>query len=1048
MENNNAKQAQLDRAFKKEKKSIFGFFIQNYRVTYLLIIAILFLGIFSLVSLPRESEPEVNIPYAVVTTVYPGASPADIEELVTNKVEEKVKNVENLKEYSSGSKQGISSVFVEFEAEADLQTSFQKLRDTVDEARTNLPDDCEDPMVTEIRVDDFAIVAYSLVSQSLDKVELKKYADLIKDKLEGISGVSKVEEIGGVEREFQIIVDQAKLSNYNISLAQIGNAVSRANFNLPAGDIEIDGFKYNVTVKGRFEKFENLEEVVITTYENSPVYLGDVAQVSDGFKEQKTESSIGFSEQDASTTISLAVYKKTGGNIIDIVDSANSEIEKMETSGELPGDLRIEKTSDNAWYIRDSLSTLGTSGLQTMILIVLLLFLVLGIRGSIITGLSVPIAFLTSFIYLKASGQTLNSIVLFSLVISLGLMVDNSIIIMEGIVEYMTTYKKTALEAAILAVWNYKWAIISGTMTTVAAFFPMLLVSGIMGEYFSYIPKTITATLLSSLFVALIIIPTLAARFVKIKPEGSNEKKSAKRYFVIHHKIEKLKIKYEKLMRRILKSKKIRRCVLGVSWSLFIIAVIVPVSGLMKVEMFPTVDANEFLVTVELPVGSNLENTGEVVSEVEKVIQQISEMKSYVTNVGVLNSWHGTGSSAAHFATISVNLVDSKERKIKSFGIVEKYRDELESISGAEIQVEHMASGPPSGSPIEVRIYGKDLIVLSGIASECEEILKSIDGTTNVSNSLQESTGEFTFTIDKQKANYYGVDSATIAMTLRNAIYGSTVSAVTIDGDDIDINMKYHEGKLDDASDLGNVLISTPSGQTVYLDQLADLTLEPSLVSIGHLDGDRLVTVNSLLNADANLQKIIAEFETRKESVDLPQGYTIKIGGENEDIDKSFQEVFLSMIIAIILIAFILILQFNSFRQPFIILTALPLAIIGVVLGLNITGQAFSFPAFLGIVSLAGIAVNDAIVLIDRINKNMEVGMDKIDGIIEGGTARMQPIFLTSLTTIAGIVPLLFSDEMWIGFSVTLIFGLIFSTCLTLIIVPILYYNITKKDRF
>jgi len=1039
----------LDKAYEKESKSIAGFFIKNFRFTYLIIITIVLLGVYAIAIMPRESDPEIKIPFAVVTTVYPGATPTDIEELVTDKIEEKIKNLDNLRVYTSNSKQGFSSIFIEFSAEADLQQSYQKLRTVVSEAAPTLPEEAMDPIVTEIRSSDMPIITYSLVSD-LGLMELKEYAEIIQTKLESIKGVSKAQITGGIEREFQVIVDQKKLVNFNVSLGQIIGAIARTNFNFPLGNIEVDGFKYYVRVQGKLKDQLGLDDIVVTTRNNTPIYLRDVADVRDSYKEKQTESRIGSKNRTSLNTISLSVYKKTGGNILEIVDTSKEEIKKLEESGRFPDSLTIEETNDNSWFIRDTLNRLGTSGIQTMVLIVLLLFAVLGLRGALITGLSVPLAFLLAFLFLLMQGNTLNSIVLFSLIISLGLMVDNSIIIMEGINEYRKKYNKTPFEASILSVWNFKWPIISGTMTTVAAFLPMLLVTGIMGEFFSYIPKTISATLISSLFVALVIIPTLAARFAK-KPNGEPAKTKVKkaRKFIFKDCIEKLKEKYVIFMRGLLLSKLKRRLLIGIAWLCFIIAVAVPASGLMKIEMFSSMDTNSLLINIELPAGSALESTEEVTERAELVVSEMPELKNFVTTLGASISWTSFegGKSGLHLAHILINLVPKKERDNDSMEIADELRPKLQTIQGGKVTLEEMGAGPPSGAPIDIRISGNTMDEISSSADKIVKLLESIDGVINISTNVEDSSGEFVFTVNQERASYFGLDTASISSAIRTAIYGTKASAVTVDGEDIDITVKYDDDKFNDISDIKDILMVTPSGQTVPLKEVTDVELGNAVLSIRHRNGDKVIGVTAGIGEKVKLQKVLSQFNKQRENIGLPETVTIEIGGEVEDIEKSFRELFLSMIVGIMLIIIILVLQFNSFRQPLIIIFTLPLAIIGVVLGLNILRMPFGFTAFLGIVSLGGIAVNDAIVLIDRINKNLAVGMERVEAISEAGSARMQPIFLTSLTTIAGVFPLLFADALWRGFSVALISGLIFSTTLTLIIIPILFNALTPKNN-
>ncbi len=1045
----NNKERKLDQALKKEKKSWLGFFITNYRFTYLIMLLIIVFGFFAIFTLPKEAQPEVKVPYAVVTTTYPGASPADTENLITNKIESEIKNLENLNNYNSTSGLGFSSVFVEYDAEADLQNSFQKLREAVDKAKTKLPSDASSPKVTEIRLSDMPIVTYSLVGDYSDS-ELKKYADTLQEELESVADVSKVEIVGGLEREFQVIINQTKLSTYNLSLNQVVNSIGNTNFNLPAGVIEIDEYRYRVRIKGKITQASDLNTLVIATYNNSPVFLEDIATIKDTYKEKSTESKIAYPQEKPQNTISLQVYKNVGGNILNIVDNSEKVISKLQENNTLPGTIKIEKTNDNSKYIKEDLNILGSSAIQTFILIALILLAILSLRGAVITALAVPIAFLMSFIFLMLQDMTINSMVLFSLVLSLGLMVDNAIIVIEGINEYTTKHKRSVYEAAILSVWNFKKAITSGTLTTVSAFFPMLLVSGIMGEYISIIPKTLIVTLLSSLFVALIIIPTLVTRFLKTKTNNKGEERGGrnkKRHQYINKQMSKLAKKYRKQLENILPSKKKRVTIIISAWILFIITIAIPISGLMRIQMFPKIDFDYFYVNIELPVGSSLEKTKEMAIKVEEEVINIPELKNYVSTIGTETSSNMTSSSdSRNKATITANLIEKNNRDKASFTIAEELRKKLENIQGAEIKVNEMSAGPPSGAPIEVRIISNNSKTLSKYSEKVMKYFENINDTINIDTSLSNATGEFVFSVDRQKANYYSLNTSTIAGTVRNALSGTTASTVNLNDEDIDIVVKYAQESFTNINDIKDLLIINQKGEEIPLKQVANLNLEPSLLAIEHKNGEQIATVTAELKKGANLQEITQNFKQEIKSYNLPNNSYIEIGGETEDIEKSYMEMFYSMILAIFLIGAILILQFNSFKQPLIILFALPLAIIGVILGLFVIGQAFSIAVFIGIVSLAGIVVNDAIVLIDRINKNIKDGLEFTEAVIEGGIARMQPILITSITTIAGIAPLIYANEMWRGLSLAVIFGLIFSTVLNLIIVPILYTSMCKKD--
>jgi hydrophobic/amphiphilic exporter-1 (mainly G- bacteria), HAE1 family len=1036
--NNDIKNRQtekLSEAFKKEEKSLIGFFIKRFRFTYLILIVIVLSGLISLFTIPKESEPEIEVPYAQVTTVYLGATPSDMEELVTDKLEDKIANLDDIKKTESSSGQGYSFIFVEFEAEADLEDSFSKLKDAVDEGIPNLPDEAETPTVAEVNINDFPIITYSLVG-NYEYRDLKKYADRLKEKIEKVKGVSEAEIVGGLEREFQVIIDQTRLTQYNLSLSQVVGAISSSNFNLPAGKIEIDNYEYNITLKGKFSGVDDLDKVIITTYDNSPVFLRDIARVVDDFKEKESESKIAVKGTEATNTISLQVRKKTGGNILNIIDEVNLIIKDSNEDGTLPRDLQAIVTNDNSKFIKDDIMTLGKSGIQTIILITLILLMILSFRGAIITALTVPFAFFMTFILLKMMGMTINGVVLFSLVLSLGLMVDNAIVIIEGINEYVSIHKKNIYEAAILSVWNFKWAIISGTMTTIAAFFGMLFISGIMGQYMSIIPKTLIVTLLSSLFVALVIIPTLSARFIKIKKANGSTHRCAKRHQFIDKHMSNLQQKYKKFLNSVLPSKKKRRLLIASAWIAFVIALSVPAIGIMRLEMFPVIDFDYFLVNTELPTGSTLDATKKTSLEVEKIVSEIPELKNYVVNIG---------NSGSNSSSITVNLIDIKDRERASYEIAKSIRNDLDRIQGAIITTEELTGGPPSGAPVEVRVYGTETSGIIDIAESITKYFKGVDGLINVNSSIENAAGEFTFTVNKQKASYHGLSIMSIAGTIRNAIYGTKASTVNINDEDVDITVRYAKENFEGTNDLENILLQTPSGNNIPLKQIADLSLEPSLLQIKHRDGKELVTITADTEAGVDLRKVMSDFNEHKKTISIPDGFSVDIGGETEDIEQSYTDMFSSLIIAAILIYTILVLMFNSFKQPFIILFSLPLAVPGVILGLTLLGQPFSITAFVGIIALAGIVVNDSIILIDRINKNQKDGLAIKEAIIEGGISRMQPILVTSITTIAGIFPLYFANEMWRGLSLTVISGLTFSTVLILVIIPTMYYGMVPQ---
>jgi len=1027
----------------KQEKSFIGYFVNRYRITYLIIGLILAVGTFALMSLPREAEPEIDVPYVAVSVLYPGASPSDVEDLIIEKLEDKMSSVEDIKKYTASAGNSYGSLFVEFEAEVDKDEGLQDVKDAVDEAKVEFPEEAEEPVVQAINFNDTPIVTYSLSGDYSDR-ELKKYAEYLQDEFEGITDVSEAKILGAQVEEYQIHVDQDKLLAAGVSFNQVTGAISNAHKNIPSGDIEINKKNYNIRTEGKFEELDDIKNVIVAYKDGAPIYLTDLATVDYGVEDRDTISRLGQGGEASKNTISLQIYKKGGGNTLKIVENAEKALEGLEGDSSFPSDIVVSKTNDNAKYIEEDIKRLGTSGMQTIILIVIFLFAVLGLRGSLIAGVSVPLAFLLAFIIIMMQGMTLNSMVLFSLVLSLGLMVDTAIIVMEGIDEFMSEHGKSAKEAALLSIATYKYPIISGTMTSVSAFLPMLLVSGIMGEYIGILPKTLAATLLSSLFIALIVIPALSSRFYKYQ---KRENKYSKK---IGEKIKKWKLSYADFLHNVLLSKAKRRLSIFFAVIASFLVILLPVSGIMKVEMFPSVDFDFFIVNVEKPVGTNLEETEKALRIAEREVMKVAEVENYVSTIGQSYSvYAGEGTkSGEHFANIIVNLKEVEDRDKKSYEIAEELRAKIEALPGAKYSLEEISGGPPTGAPFEVRIFGDEFTDIYKASEEVKRVVSGVDGLINVKDSLDESTGDLVFSINKEKAKYYGVDTASVAMSLRQAISGANVGSIYMNGEDKDIVVKYKDDFIYGVEDLKNIVLFNNQGQAVRVKDVANLSIEPSVFELGHQDGEKIIKISANLEKDADLRKATEEFNNAWAPKQAKySNLRFEVGGETEDITKSFTEIFMSLILGIFLIFFILVMQFNSFSQPFIILFSLPLAVVGAFFGLTVMNLAFSMPAFIGLVSLTGIVVNDSIVLIDRINKNRERSMSVVESATEAAIARMQPIFLTSTTTIAGIFPLALSEEMWAGLGFTIIFGLAFATLLILLFIPILYVSMTKEKK-
>ncbi|MBD3331046.1 MMPL family transporter, partial [Candidatus Peregrinibacteria bacterium] len=710
--------------------------------------------------------------------------------------------------------------------------------------------------------------------------------------------------------------------------------------------------------------------------------------------------------------------------------------------GIIPSDITVEVSNDNSVFIRKDLGVLTTNGIQTTIIITIVLFLALGLKEGLLAGLAIPLSFLIAFSVMNFLGLTINSLSLFSLVIALGLMVDTAIIVMEGIFENMNDGFKPK-EAALLSLQTYKWPLIAGTMTTVFAFFPMLLVSGIIGEFLKTLPITISATLLGSLIVSLTIIPAVSSKLLKPKTHKKHQS-------ILAPIFKKLGNFFYHFIRGLINRRLFRVLTLLIVIILLGLSMALPATGTLKAELFPKTDAQYFFINIETPKGTILEETEKVAKEVEKLIFDIPEIESFLTVIGQSSmslDLVSTGPSVdSNVASITVNLFTEKERERRSYEIADELREELKDFRLAEVTLTEISEGPPTDAAITVRITGENYDTLNEISTHIQKELNSVEHTENVRDTITPGLNEFVYKLDQNKLSIHGLSNGQVAASIRTIVQGTKAAEISLNNEDVDIYVEYDK-KLS-ISEIENFEITTPKGYTVDLSELGEYEMSQSISSIAREDQTRIVKVLSDLSKEGNPVLATEKLQDRLADYQVPAGYEISYGGDLEEINESFMELYQSMSVGIILIAFCLVLMFNSFKQPFIIILSLPLALIGVFPGLTLIGQNLSFPAFLGVVALTGIVVNDSIVLIDRINKNRQAGIPFKEAIAEASNARLQPIIMTSITTIIGILPLALTNEFWSGLGFSLIFGLMFSTILTLIVIPVIYHVFeARKDR-
>lgn len=1038
------------------------FFVNNVRFTMTVVLALSIAGLVSMLTIPKESNPEVIIPFVVVSTPFPGASALDVEEFVTDEIEDVVLGLEDIVEVTSTSAIGVSSIAIEFEIGSDIDKKISDIKSAVDIAKAELPSDALDPIVQEVSFDDTPIKTYALAGP-YDAAQLRKAAQDVKDELERIPGLTEAEVIGGEERELRAIVREEALRQYGLSLSAVLGALRGADSNIPVGTIVRGSNDISVRFDASISSIDQLSDIVISSRGGANVYFTDVVEIVDGYAERRASSRLTSDSVDSQSAIIIQVYKKSGGNILDIVDAADAEFERA-LSSYLPEGVTVEVVDDTAQFIRDDLRNLSISGLQTTIIVIVFIFFLLGVRESLLAGLAIPLTFLITFIFLNALGFTLNFLSLFSLILSLGILVDAAIVMTEGV--YANIERGLGpREAALATIDEFRIPLLSGTATTIFAFLPMLLTSGIIGQFIKSIPVTVSIVLLSALFVAIAIIPTFAMMMLtRDKKVRSGFIARGIRWVIV--KIH-LPSRYDRFLiwrdaqfakaqewyRGVLTSylentKRAKWFVRGIVFA-FVLALALPVMGLLKVDMFPRTDMDNVYIDISLPEGSVLAETEKVTSQVEAYLKGREEIEYYLVSAGSGSAVNGGRGSNIGSATI--RLIDGKRPDSRI--LTEQYQADLEArIAGADIVVQQLGSGPEQGAPIEVKIVGPELERLETLASEIEALLTTVEGTRNVDTSVDLSAGEYALSVNRSVAASFGIAPSDIATVLRTAVFGADVLTVRDGGEDLDVVLKYDLGQDISADDRAiqlerilGITIATQAGD-MPLSTFVTADLEPSRTAITREAGDRIVRVTSQVRQGFLAADIFTELNRQLPSIAVPDGYIVSAGGQNEETDESFADLGRAMILGIILIAALLILQFNSFRQPLIVISSIPLALIGVLPGLTIINQPLSFPGMIGVVALAGIVVNNGIILLDKMNENRRMGLSKSNAIEQASVARLRPILLTTVTTVVGLLPLVLTQPSWAPLGFAIIFGLLFSTVLTLLVVPILYLRFAENE--
>lgn len=1079
---------------------MWDFFIKNDKFAYLFLVALLAIGTVSLISIPKESSPEVVIPVGVVSVAYPGAPAADVESLITNEIERGLTSLENVKKITSQSREGFASVVVEFEADAELEKSIQDLKDEVDTIKRELPDDAEDVAVSEVDFVDQPVLTVAL-SADLTDFEFTALATQVEKEVETVPGVSRVDIRGVRDREVAVIVDQTALARYDLTLNDVTNALRAANIAFPIGQIKNDGISYNVAFDGDIPDSSYIKDIGITTRGGQPIYVRDVAIVEDGLQPATSLSRLSVAGHPSLNSITLNIFKQSGGDITKITAAVNDKIDSLTVSGELLAGIDAVVVLDAGDQIKTDLVRLSTSGLQTVTLVVLLLILAIGWREGLLAGSAIPLSFLFGFIGLYFSGNTINFLSLFALILGIGILVDSAIVMVEGINRKMkdnpTIDKK---EAAISSIYEFSAPLISGTLTTVSMFVGLFIVTGVIGQFIASIPFTLIFLLFASLFVSLAIIPLLAATFLHRKTTSAFEVKQV----AFAHKLETTYrtwltpyIYNEEKQQQFLAalfaalvvaislainvfaglvagpllyvlSRKVRHVQQTRGWSNFkrallwyptmvatvvlsfvIMGTILPTYNPVKVTFFEQSDVDFIILELENPEGTTKEVTDVAIRRVEELLYDEPEIDSFTVTVGS-GSEFGSGGTGEKFANIFANL--STDRTRSSTEIVEHLRAKLSVLTDLNVTVNQPSDGPPTGAAIIVKFLGDDLNEITKLANESAGIFRSLDGTVNVETSTNNNSTEFVFALDRGKAAALGLDSLEVSQILRTAVYGTKATALTTLDEDIDVVVKLNVNNSDAATSenaavttidtLEQIPIQTDAG-SVPLSEIVTTSLRESSSVIAHEDGKRVVTVTADVTADANARELqTIALEQIETELQVPAGIEISTGGgETDESNKAFGEMFMALVVGVLLMVGVLVLQFNSYLHMRYVLSILPYSLIGILFGLAVTANPLSFPSIMGFIALSGIVVNNSILLIDMMNnlRREDPSADIHQIVIQAAGNRIRPILLTTITTVIGMIPLTYAGDLWAPLAYAVMFGLVFSVVITLLLIPILY---------
>lgn len=998
-----------------------------------LMAAIIIIGLMNLSRLPTDLMPEMDLPYAAVITSYTGAGPEEVEDKVTKPLENVVGTVSDIDTILSTSSANSSMVLIAFNYGTNMDAAMANMRDKISMVEAYLPDDADKPQVLKMDLNSMPVISLSITGKDLSLAQLQTIAeDKIEPRLSRISGVASVSITGGREREVKVAVDPVKAENYGLTLSQVAAVLSAENYNMSTGSITYGERKYFARSLQEFESLDDVGNVALTTATGNKIQLKDIAEISEDYKDAEQ-----ITRTNGLATVGIHCQKETDANTVETCTAIKEEMKKIES--ELGGKVDFQVVMDQSDYINKSIDSTAKTLVEGAILAVLIILLFLrNIRSTLIIATAIPLSIIATFILMYYTGSTLNTITLGGLALGVGRMVDDSIVVFENIYRHRNL-GLSAREAAIKGTGEVGGAVLAGTLTLIAVFLPIGLAEGISGVLFKPLAFTICVAIGCSLLVALTIVPFMSSRMLTDAAmiKKTSEKNALGRLINrMGSWMDNLGEKYKAVLEWALGHR--RKVILGVTGLMVLSLALIPQIG---AEFMPASDSGSISVKLEADRGSVIEDTDKITRTVEKILLKNPAVDVVFTSIGNSGQISMTAEST-NVATISVKLIPKNKRQGVD-QVAEEIRKSLRNVSGCKKTVsvsEDMSMG--SGSAISIAVKGDDLDTLREISKKIETIVKNVPGTREVSSSLGDGNPEVQISVDRERAAEYGLTPMQISNEIKSAINGKVASTYRAGGDDIDIRVTSKNSQAGNMDSLTGLKIITAQGSSVALSDLASFKLATGPVQIDRKDQARQATVScDLLNRD--LKSVTKDIQTQVGKIQLPAGYSIEYGGQNEQMMESFSSLFLALLMAILLVYVVMVIQYESFFDPFIIMFSIPTAIIGIVLGLLVTGRSFSVTAFIGIIMLAGIVVSNAIVYIDYLKKLRASGMERNTAIIEAGRVRLRPILMTALATILAMIPMATGlgegGETSAPLATVVIGGLIASTFVTLLLLPVIY---------